>query len=167
MLAGGGILLLPACVNDEGAVSVPLKNISITSKQELLLADITETIIPKTNTPGAKELNLHHFVLKMFDDCYDATKQAGIVAGLKQFNDFAKDSAGDNFIALATNKKLQLLKTIAKDATVNADLKLFLTETRKLTIKGYSNSKYVLTKLRPYELVPGRFHGCVPVNKAV
>lgn len=166
LIAGGGVLILPACMQDDGAVSVALKNISISGKDEQLFSAITEAIIPQTDTLGAKALNLHQFVLKMFDDCYDPAQQKNLVAGLKQFNSYSEENAGDKFTALNNEKQLDLLKEISGKSGVNSDLKFFLAETRSWTVKGYKNSEYVLTKLRPYELIPGRFHGCVSINKA-
>ncbi len=166
IIAGGSTLFLPACINDEGASSVALENISITDKQEQLLADLCEAIIPQTDTPGAKALNLHQFILKMFDDCYDKPQQQSLVFGLKQLNNYAKDNAEQTFSQLTQDKKLVLLKKITTDEAADKDLKLFLAETRKWIIKGYSTSEYVLTKINTYELVPGRFHGCVEINKA-
>ena len=166
-MAGGGLLLLPACMNEEGAVSVPLNNISITHKEEMLLAEIAEPIIPATDTPGAKALNLHQFVLKMFDDCYEKAQQEKIMAGLRQVDDFAKETAGQRFSKLTAGEKVNVCRGMANHQSADSELKLFLTETRRWVIKGYSTSEYVMTRLVPYELVSGRFHGCVPVTKVV
>lgn len=166
LLAGGGLMLLPACMNEDGAVSVALKNISITAKEEALFATLTETIIPQTDTLGAKALNLHQFVLKMFDDCYSITEQEELVAGLRQLNPYAEKQTNSAFIELNDAKKLDLLRGIAKEGSEYKDLQFFLKQTRQWLIKGYSTSEYVMTKLIPYELVPGRFHGCVNINKA-
>ena len=166
-VAGGGLLLLPACRNDDGAVSVTLKNITVTAKEEMLLAEIVEAIIPATDTPGAKALNLHQFVLKMFDDCYDETQQQKIIAGLRQINDDADENFDRYFIKLTTEQKLELFGEIASHKSVDYQPKFFLNETRRWTIKGYETSEYVMTKIIPYELVPGRFHGCVKITKSV
>lgn len=166
VIAGGAVLLLPACMNDEGAVSISLKNISITPKEETLLAEMAEAIIPATGTPGAKALNLHQFVLKMFDDCYDQAQQQQLISGLRKLNDFADETKGKPFLKLSTEQKPELLRAIANSKSAATELKVFLAETRRWVIKGYSTSEYVMTKLVPYELVPGRFHGCVPVTKS-
>ena len=167
LIAGGGVLILPACMSDEGASSVALLNIRITGKQELLLAELAETIIPATDTLGAKALNLHHFVLKMFDDCYDKPEQIKIGNGLKQFNSYAQKYTGSAFDKLKVEKQLALLRELSKDDTAAEDLQVFLKETRRWIIKGFETSEYVMTKLIPYEMVPGRFHGCFPITKAI
>jgi len=167
LIAGGGILILPACMNDEGASSVELLNIRITAKEELLLGELAETIIPSTDTLGAKALNLHHFVLKMFDDCYGKPEQAKLTNGWKQLNPYAEKYSDSVFEKLKTEQKLTLLQELSKNDIAPEDLKFFLKETRRWVIKGFETSEYVMTKLIPYEMVPGRFHGCFPITKAI
>ncbi len=59
-LAGSaGVILLPACLHDKRKSSVILKNISLTGDQEDMLADLAETIIPRTDTPGARDISAH------------------------------------------------------------------------------------------------------------
>ena len=67
----GGLMFLPSCKSTPGKTSVSLKNIKIDAGQEKLLAEIASTIIPATETPGAKEVGAHLFVLKMLDDMYE------------------------------------------------------------------------------------------------
>lgn len=167
ILSGGAILFVPCCTNDKGAVSVALNNISITSKEEMLLAEVSEAIIPETNTPGAKALNIHQFVLKMIDDCYDKPEQERIIGGLQKLNTYSRKSAGSDFSQLNQDKKLSLLREVGSGESFDMDIKFFLSQTRKWVIKGYDTSEYVLIKLVPYQLVPGHFNGCVRVNKAV
>jgi hypothetical protein len=40
---------------------------------------------------------------------------------------------------------------------------VFFNTTKGLTIQSYIASEYFLTKVQVYELIPGRYHGCVPV----
>ena len=167
IIAGGGLLFLPACKHEKGASLVVLKNISITAKEEDLLAEIAETMIPATDTPGAKALNLHQFVLKMMDDCYDKEEQKKIVSGLRTVNSYSEKSKGNSFKDLSRGNKLAVLREIGKDKSKDSELNFFLLQTRKWLVKGYETSEYVLTKITPYELVPGRFEGCKKITKAV
>lgn len=166
-LAGGGMLILPACLNDKGGVSVALKSISITAKEEKLLAEITEAIIPETKTPGAKSLNLHQFLLKMVDDCYDKQQQEKYLSGLRQLNSYSKENAEQPFNELKQDEKLSLFRNIRDGKSQKEHLQYFLSETRRWVMKGYDTSEYFMTKIIPYELVPGRFHGCVKILQAL
>ena len=67
------------------------------------------------------------------------------------------------FIKCNPQQQLELLTRIDKkefDGKVND----FFKATKRLTIQGYTKSKYVMSNLLVYELVPGRFHGSFPVK---
>ena len=83
----GSATMLPSCLKGNKSASVHLKNLPISGDQEILLSDICETIIPKTTTPGSKDLNLHLFVMKMVDDCYKKKDQQAFIVGMGQFTD--------------------------------------------------------------------------------
>ena len=70
VLTIGASIVLPAWANAWNHNSLRDNHFNIFS-QENLLAEIVEIIIPKTNTPGAKELNVQQFIPKMVMDCYD------------------------------------------------------------------------------------------------
>jgi hypothetical protein len=166
LIAGGGLLIIPACLQDAGAVSVLLKNIKITAKEETLFAELTEAILPQTNTPGAKSLNLHQFVLKMFDDCYSEEDQKKLVSGLRKLNNFSEKNLNEGFTRLPEDTKLEVLNSISAGKAADDNLKFFLAETKNWVIKGYNTCEYFSNKIIPYELVPGRFHGCVTINNS-
>ena len=86
-LITAGAMLLSPCVREVRKVPIALKIITITGDQEAMLSQFVETIIPPTDIPGAKELNVHHFVLRMIDDCHDAESQNQFVAGLGQVDE--------------------------------------------------------------------------------
>src|SRR6185295_2251084 len=78
-----GVALIPSCMQEgKSRPSVTLKNIPLTGEQEKMLAALTETILPKTNTPGAADLASHLFVLKMVDDCYEKSDREKFIKGM-------------------------------------------------------------------------------------
>lgn len=162
----GGISVLPGCFhNDEN--KLPLKNLSFTTSDETLLAEIQETILPKTNTPGSKDLALHLFTLKMMDDCYEKDKQQQFVKGLKEINSICKKKYGNAFIDCTIPQREEILMSIENKKDVSEEASAFYSMAKDLTIRGYMTSKYVMTNLVKYELVPGRFHGSYPVTKNI
>ena len=186
----GGTALLPSCLHRDGSSYVQLKHININANQQKLIADIAETIIPKTNTPGAKDLNLHLFVLKMLDDCYTKKDQQAFLAGLVQFNDMVDRKYNKSFSDLEVKDRENVLTTLEKSTKPAKDpqkaikpvsesgksieapkkkppvppLNLFYGTIKQQTIFGYTNSQYFMTKQVVYELVPGRYNVHVPVK---
>lgn len=154
----GGTLLLPACYRS-GKATIEMTHLVIEEEQENLLAGLVETIIPSSDTPGGKELLLHLFVLKMVDDCHNPEDQTAFTAGLTSFSAYAHEKMGKDFIKLDADQRLALLENIEKAPDEN--VKRFYAITKRRTIQGYVNSKYVMSDLKRYELVPGRYNGYV------
>lgn len=44
------------------------------------------------------------------------------------------------------------------------EMKFFLNMTKNFTIRGFLYSEYVMTKLMPYQLVPGKYNGCDTID---
>jgi hypothetical protein len=189
-LAIGGAVLLPSCLHPDGSSYIQLKHISITADQQKLIGDISETIIPKTTTPGAKDLNLPAFVLKMLDDCYTKKDQQAFLVGLGQFNDMVNKKYNISFSDLNAKERENVLTTLEKSTKPGKDpqksikpvrdaeksieapkkkpdvppLNLFYGAIKQQTIFGYTNSQYFMTKQVVYELVPGRYNAHFPVK---
>lgn len=159
MIMAGGIAILPSCSHDPGKASIELKNIDITAEQEALLAEIAETIIPKNDMPGAKDLKLHLFTLKMVDDCYVGEDQKSFIVGLNAIDSLARQKYTNVFAACSLQQKIEMLNTITKDDTPSKEIKTFIDITKNKVIQGFMNSKFVMTDLKRYELIPGRYNG--------
>lgn len=160
----GSSILLSGCVNHDGLISQNLQNIALSYEEENFLIAFVDTVIPSTSTLGAKELKLDAFVLKMFDDCYSAEQQKELISGLSELKKELQEKNGKEFSLLNNAQREKLLNKIKKQDDNSEAVKFFIHETRKWTVKGYQNSEYVMTKLVPYQLVPGHFYGCVKIN---
>lgn len=159
MIIAGGVAILPSCSTEPGHASIELKKLYINADQEALLAEISETIIPKNNMPGAKDLKLHLFTLKMVDDCSAPEDQKAFTAGLNTIESLARDKYGSAFAACSLQQKTELLNIIVKDNTASREMKTFIDITKNRVIQGFMNSKFVMTDLKKYELIPGRYNG--------
>ena len=128
--------------------SIELSNIDVSRDDEDVLSNVVEAIIPKTDSPGAKELNLHLFVLKMVDDCHSEEDQQRFLEGLKK----AKSLKGKS-----VDEVMDYVKNLPSDDA-------FLALVKRRTIQGYLNSEYVMKNKLVYELVPGRYNGAVKIE---
>ena len=164
-IVAGGILVLPSCINNEGKPSIKLKNFDINTDQENLLAEISDIIIPKTDTPGAKELGVHLFVLKMLDDCYEKNKQQLFLEGLEQLENSVRHQYGQSFIRCTEAQKQEVLLNIEEKKDFPETTFEFYQIMKQRTIQGYLNSKYVMTNLQVYEMIPSKkYNGYFPVT---
>lgn len=166
-----GAALLPGCVKQAApSASVALKNIQISGGQESIIAEIAETLIPATDMPGAKSMNLQQFVLRMVDDCQPSDTQKDFEKGLAEFEQAVDKRFGKSFDAISASDKKTFLAEL--DATAKSErekdnltaLSKFYSITRRYTIQGFTTSEYVMTNVLPYNMIPGKFIGCVPIT---
>ena len=157
--AVGGLISLPAWANGWTPETARSTRQIYTRSQLDLLADMAETIIPKTDTPGAKELDVHQFIQKMVTDCYEPKAQDTLRAGLDSLDGLAQKSFGKPFSEGDATQRTGLLTQLAQDPAQ----KEFYGLVKSLTIRGYLSSEYVMTNLTHYQFIPGHYYGCVPV----
>ena len=170
-LLTAGVALLPGCVKDAPkAASITLKNIHVNGGQEAVLAEIAETLIPTTDIPGAKAMNAHHFVLRMIDDCQPEETQKDFEKGFAEFEKAVEKKHGKSFDELSAADRKAFLTEIdvaAKAEREKDDLSSvskFYSLVRRYTIQGFTSSEYVLTNVFHYNMIPGKFVGCVPIQ---
>lgn len=161
--AVGGLISVPAWANGWTTETVNSGQSTLTRSQTERLAAMVETIIPATDTPGAKALSVHQFVQKMVADCYDKKTQDNLSDGLNALDGMAQKSFGKPFAEGDTGGRTALLTQLAQSS--DAAQKDFYSLVKNLTIRGYMSSEYVMTNLTHYEFIPSRYHGCVPVKK--
>lgn len=162
-LVAAGLMLLPGCdTTGWKETAVQSADSLLSAKQEGLLAEIVETLIPATDTPGAKELKVHSFINKVVTDCFEEDAQVALVKGLEQVEKLSQAKYKKSFSAISSAEKTAILEQMS--LTEEAGQKDFFELVKGLTIHGYMTSEYVMTNIVKYEMVPGRYHGCVPVQ---
>lgn len=145
-IVAGGLMIASSCNGGGDSASIELRHIKLSADDEALIGDLVEAIIPKTDSPGAKDLNLHLFVMKMLDDCHSPEDQEAFINGLEQA------------------RKADLKTEVEREAylqTLKEDV--FFSILKKRTLQGYLNSEYVMKNKLVYELVPVRYDGAVKV----
>jgi len=159
----GGAVFLPRCTKSN--TSAHFKHFDITFDQQTLITEIAETIIPKTKTPGATDLNLYGFVMKMVDECTKKKDQETFLKGMAEFDDTPKKMFNKTFADCSKKEKEEVLKSLEKkDNAYSKELQAFYQTVKGLTVFGYTESQYFMTKEIVYELVPGRYNAWYPVK---
>ena len=152
-----GAALLPSCLDQPtSGASISLKNLKISKDQEDALASVTETIIPTTDTPGAKDISAHLFVLKMVDDCYTDAEQKLFVNGFEGFNQLVESKYKRPFPKCTAKEKEELLTALEGGKDIAEDVLSFYKSTKGLTLFGYTTSQYYMTKVKGYNIIPGK-----------
>jgi len=168
VMTAAAVAILPSCVFEKKKVSISLKKLQVTGDQEEQLAEICDTMIPTTDTPGAKGVGAHLFVLKMMDDCYDKATQDQFKKGLEKIDHESDKKFGRSFVKCSPEERMQVLATFDKKATPSLTEDVdFFPLLKQLTIEAYVTSQYVMQDVEGFKLVPGHFYGCVDVQKKV
>lgn len=161
-----GALLIPSCMEDKSKSSILLKNITIDGKEEKTIEELAEIIIPKTDTPGGKDIYAQLFVLKMIDDCYSKEEQEKYITGLKDFNKEYRSRFNKSFIESSPEERKKFVSVLEGSKDTNS-YNHFYNVTKRLSVQAYTTSEFYLTKIHVYEMIPGRYHGCMPVDQKV
>lgn len=161
----GGEFLLTGCKNNAAG---PL---SLSSVQLNLLDEIAETIIPATDTPGAKAAQVGKFMEVMVADCYTAAEQKVFMEGLKSIDSYSQKNAGKEFIGATPAERITILTSLEKEAKqYNQEKKEgvhahYYTMMKQLTLWGFFTSETGMTQTLRHNPVPGKYQGDVPYTK--
>ncbi len=139
--------------------------------QGRIVMEVAEIIIPKTDTPGAKDVGVPGFIDTMLKDCYKKEDQDRFLAGLTAFDEEAKTAYGDSFIYCKPEQQVELVKkthdAAIAEAKENREAKRpFILMTKELTLLGFFTSEPGATQVLQYEAVPGSYKGCLPLSEA-
>jgi gluconate 2-dehydrogenase gamma chain len=142
----------------------------LTADQAALVAEVSEIIIPKTDTPGAKDVGVPQFIDTLVRDCYKKEDQENFLKGLDEFDKGAKDAYGDAFVDLDAEKQVEYVTKVHSDmiaATKGVDMRdkprPFMHSMKELTVVGFFTSEPGATQVLQYEPVPGAYKGCIPL----
>lgn len=146
-------------------------SLSLSATDTAYLDEIAETIIPETDTPGAKAAQVGAFMVVMVNDCYDARDQKVFKEGLDLLNKASDKKFSKTFINLSAEQRKELLIEIDKEAKEymaskkNDEPRHYFRMMKELTLLGYFTSEPGATKALNYVAVPGKYEGCVPYKK--
>lgn len=162
LIVTAGAAILPSCFQER--VSINLENLDINAEQEHVLGSLSETIIPKTDTPGAKDMAAHLFTLKMIDDCYTKEEQKNFMLGFEEFTKMVDSRYNKSFTKLKPQQQEELVADLEKGTNIPEGIKSFYSSVKSLTVLGYTTSEYYLTKVKNFNLIPGKYQGSVVVS---
>jgi gluconate 2-dehydrogenase gamma chain len=111
------------------------KPVFFTEDQARLLSELAEIIIPRTDTPGAKDAGVPGFMDTLVKDCFTKEDQDNFLEGLKDFESEAKASMGDAFMDVTPEKQTEYVNKVHTQA--HEDNKKFDEIRRKLEGQDY------------------------------
>ncbi len=107
-----------AALPDRSVPPTQIQQWRLSARQIHLLDEIAETIIPATDTPGAKAARVGQFMEVMVRDCYTEAQRAAFTQGLVAFPTQCLAAMGKDFLRLNAKQKQAYLVQLEKDAKV-------------------------------------------------
>ena len=150
----------------------------LSSQEGAVVEDVAELIVPRTDTPGARDVGVPAFIDVILKDAYPAEDQARFVSSLKDFDAEAQRAHGKPFLELPQAQRLAFLQKVHDEAAAaektQADNEVAASERKRpfvlmmkeLTLLGFFVSKVGATQVLQYVAVPGGFQACIPIAKA-
>jgi hypothetical protein len=153
------------------------KPVFFSEDQALLISELSEIIIPKTTTPGAKDVGVPGFIDRMLKEIYTKEQQDEFLKGLAEFDADAEKEYGNGFVNCTPDQQQAFVKK-HHDAVFAKGVDLgstawwnaggggetpFIVKVKELTIIGFFTSEPGATQVLQYNPVPGPFKGCVPL----
>ena len=162
----GGEFFLSGCKNNDKVVEG-----FFTAKDISFFDEVAETILPKTDTPGAKDAEVGKFMASFSLDCYDEKQLKTLKDGIGLLNNAAIKNYGTDFVKTTATQKQELLLSIDPEAKEYENKKEkdkaphYFTLMKQMVLLGFFTSKPGATQVLRYEPVPGKYHGCIDYKK--
>jgi hypothetical protein len=135
------------------------------------LDEIADTILPTTNTPGAKAAKVGAFMTVMVNDCYTKDDQKIFKEGMGKLNTASDKKFDSGFMNITPEQRKELLSELDKEqkeyvkTKKKEDPNHYFRMMKELTLIGYFTSEIGATQALRYSPVPGRYDGCTPYKK--
>ncbi len=138
--------------------------------QNETVATIAELIIPKTDTPGAREAGVPAFIDVMLAEWGDDDQRKVFTAGLANVDERSRALFGKDFIASSAEQQVQILTDLDAELARLRDTKSdtsknFFQGMKWLTLTGYYTSEVGATTEQHFRIVPGRYEPCYPLEQ--
>ena len=150
--------------------------------QNATVSAIAELILPRTDTPGATDVGVSEFIDLILTEWYTEEERTRFLGGLADVDAQTQALFGKNFVECSAGQQAEILRALGEQMTEEADAawdhprryrgslpeadENFYYMIRKLTLIGYYTSEAGATKELDFQIVPGRYDGCVDLRAA-
>jgi glucoside 3-dehydrogenase (cytochrome c) hitch-hiker subunit len=129
--------------------------------QFALLEQVSDTMIPPSDTPGALDAGVPDFVRVMLGSWGSRETHAQVLGVLDAIEKQAWNRFGAAFLALPAERRLEVMRTVDADSLARQDPAYG--KFKWLLLVGYYQSEAGATQELRYELVPGAWRACLPL----
>lgn len=179
LLAGSAVAvpsffsLLQSCKEQNRLEWTPL---FLDEDQAKFTSAFVDTLLPKTETPGALDVKTDIFLDLVFARTYSADAQKKLQKDIKKFNEDCSKIYGKEFAELDRDKRKEVFRqmevsspkynpkvwgsAVGDQAPVG-----FYRSLKSMALWGYFTSEEIGVNHLNYDPVPGEYRGCVPLSE--
>ena len=156
---------------------------TLSPQQNDLVVAMIDLIIPVTDTPGAKAARVNEFIDVILTDWANDDERQAFLNGLANIDKRSRELFGKDFVDASVEQQTTLLRAIDDAAMAGhsnrrlarhgntipeeRDKQLqgnFWDVFKGITVHGYYTSEIGFTQEENLQIIPGAYHGCVPLT---
>lgn len=153
----------------------PIDLLSLRQRGEAIAA-LAEAILPRTDTPGAKDAQVEEFIIDMVIHCLSDAEQYTFVKGLGRAEQYSRNQFNRTLAACNDNECVSTMHWIEQQDRLWLDVPLaykvrnklfgrtFFQLLKTLTVEGYCTAEIGATEGLAYEAVPGSYVPCLKIH---
>ncbi|MGE3525531.1 MAG: gluconate 2-dehydrogenase subunit 3 family protein [Gemmatimonadales bacterium] len=140
-----------------------------TARQNETVLAAAEHILPRTDTPGARDARVNEFIAVIVDEWYAEEDKTRFLAGLADLDGRTRARYRTDFLSASGSQQLTILQALDEETSARRQAGqstsgLFWPMMKSLTLYGYFTSRLVMTDVLKTPIIPGRFDGCVTAD---
>ncbi|MEL6986687.1 MAG: gluconate 2-dehydrogenase subunit 3 family protein [Bacteroidota bacterium] len=135
-----------------------------------IIGEIAETILPETDTPGAKTAGVHKFIDEHVFKNFPTEAHQAIKSKFEAMKKSVVDKFGKSFDQLDMDNRIAFLKEFESEAAIfneentnEQDFHLW-DGLKDLTITGFMTSEVGSKQFLVHDPIPGEYNGCVDLS---
>jgi hypothetical protein len=166
----------------QAQVGAAYKPRTLTPQQDATVVAMVDVIIPATDTPGAKAARVNDFIDVILTEWATETERQDFLNGLAGIDKQSNGLYGKNFAAASAEQQTALLRAM-DDSVMGAHIEKhrrhgntvpeerdkqlrdsFWYVFKGITLHGYYTSEIGFSQELNQQIIPGAYHGCVPLT---
>ncbi len=138
------------------AMANPAKTLATLPPARLdLLAEMADTILPDTDTPGAKAAKVHEFIAVVVEDCLPPEQTTRFWSELEATDSQCQAMHGRSFVDCSPEQRIAFFQQLQTDSKASGKNDSFFFQLKNLTLQGYFTSEIGATQALAYDPIPG------------
>lgn len=139
-----------------------------------LIDELAETIIPRTDTPGAKDAGVGAFITQMVKTCTGRRSQNNFINGLEELAVYSKLYYNNSYEKCSPEARRSILAHFESKGSKGNGFwgkaqrymlgDSFFDTLKKNTVLGFCTSKVGANQALSYDYIPGNYSGCITIS---